>query len=55
MHDAMNAYNYNFLVTVPDWAEDYAPNGRRPGLASIPCPRKRLTKLQVLSSSKAIS
>ncbi|KAK0389881.1 hypothetical protein NLU13_3454 [Sarocladium strictum] len=27
MHDAMNAYNYNFLVTVPDWAEDYAPNG----------------------------
>jgi len=27
MHEAMNVYKYQFLTVVPDWAEDYAPNG----------------------------
>jgi hypothetical protein len=28
MHDAMGAYNYKFLTEVPDWSQDYAPNGK---------------------------
>lgn len=30
MHDAMGVYKYKFLTEVPDWSEDYAPNGKFP-------------------------
>jgi hypothetical protein len=54
MHEAMNVYKYQFLTVVPDWAEDYAPNGKA-HLRNCHSWLRKLTTLQGLSSKKVRS